>query len=315
MLYFNSRPGCKLFIIMACLCSFVFSNIAKADVYLSISSPIPDLREIVDPPSGYQGCYQIPAGVYNGIWVDAYEMCQYPNTMERGMWVSPHWECENFRNGICRSWSWVSAYWNQDWDEEWSSSWIWVSPFWDWRWDPHWNRHWERGWRGSWNNHWRGNWDPNWSGRRDRHWHGERDKRWSPRWSGHLAPHQKAPNDARFFERNFERHRSQEQRRPQEQRRDQENRRQQENSMGPRPWLGRPNLQNPTSENRQKLVAPHNLPQNIEQQRGEKRLDNREISRPEGNQRSPGNWGGSQGNRGGQGNQSHQGGQGGHNRG
>ena len=179
----------KLLITITCLFSLVCCITAHASVAIAITTPVPDLREAVDPPEGYQGCYQVPAGFYNGVWADGYEMCQYPNSADEGMWVSPHWECDDYATGECQNWSWRPTYWDQDWDDEWNSNWLWVSPLWDWRWDPHFDRRWDRHWNGHWDHNWRGNWDPDWRGHRGRNWHGERDRHWNPRWDGRKEPH------------------------------------------------------------------------------------------------------------------------------
>ena len=91
------------------LASIFISVNAEAAVVLVGLAPAP--REVIVAPTGYRGCYIVPAGYFNGRWITTHRECQYDNTPE--IWVSAHWECHHFNaeRGTCKRWSWAPSFW------------------------------------------------------------------------------------------------------------------------------------------------------------------------------------------------------------
>lgn len=79
---------------------------AEAAVFVSVGIPAPQAVYVV--PAGYANCYRVPAGVYNGFWMNSHRVCRGPN----GMWIEGYHQCysRNIFNGRCTSWVWRPAY-------------------------------------------------------------------------------------------------------------------------------------------------------------------------------------------------------------
>ena len=90
---------------------FCFSIMAYAGVNVVISVA-PPVREVVQPPSGYMQCYEVPGGFNDGIWEDRHSICQYDNDQYGGSWIAGYWSCNHYRhNGVCMRWGWVPSHW------------------------------------------------------------------------------------------------------------------------------------------------------------------------------------------------------------
>lgn len=95
-------------ILFGALLSTLFCANVQASTNIIITTP--PVREVVVPPRGYAKCQMLPAGFYNGVWVNERRVCHYAR---RGTWVSGYWQCNNYKpnKGICKKWVWVPSYW------------------------------------------------------------------------------------------------------------------------------------------------------------------------------------------------------------
>jgi hypothetical protein len=99
----------KIFILSG-LMATGFINTALATVIV-IAPPIP--RNMIMQPRGYERCYTIPSGWYQGVWVNRHQVCQYSHVRRPQVWVDGYWRCNRFRHrsGNCAHWRWVPSHW------------------------------------------------------------------------------------------------------------------------------------------------------------------------------------------------------------
>jgi ribosome modulation factor len=85
---------------------------ANATVIVTLNPPPP--REVVIIPKGHTSCTIIPAGIYNGMYVNEHKICHYSHNSQKSTWVSGHWQCTNYRplRAICVSWAWIPSHWS-----------------------------------------------------------------------------------------------------------------------------------------------------------------------------------------------------------
>jgi hypothetical protein len=83
---------------------------ATAGVALFVSSA-PPVPENVPPPYGDEGCYMVPGGYYNNLWINPHRVCEYPDAPDGGAWISGYWQCTNYNYDRCRHWGWVPSHW------------------------------------------------------------------------------------------------------------------------------------------------------------------------------------------------------------
>lgn len=93
------------------LTSIIFTSVATATVIVEVNAPPP--KEVIVVPKGQTKCVLIPAGIYDGVYVNAHKVCTY-NSPKKEVWVSAHWQCANFRplRRICLAWVWVPGHWS-----------------------------------------------------------------------------------------------------------------------------------------------------------------------------------------------------------
>lgn len=99
-----------IFLISSFLLTTMANAHARFNLTISAAPPIPN-NVVIMPPAGYANCYWTSAGFYNGIWMNAHQVCQYPNAPQ---WVQGYWQCHRYRhsNGQCLRWRWVESHWS-----------------------------------------------------------------------------------------------------------------------------------------------------------------------------------------------------------
>lgn len=99
----------RIALIIPCLMLFFNSAQARVSVVLSVA-PAPQVY--VAPPGGYANCYTVSSGMYNGVWVNAHQICNYGDTPDAGIWIGGYWGCANYSPvGVCMGWNWWPAHW------------------------------------------------------------------------------------------------------------------------------------------------------------------------------------------------------------
>lgn len=88
----------------------------------SITTAVPEAKEVVVIPPNYKSCYTVDAGWYqepgkNYVWVPAHKVCQYtasPTTAsDQSTWVDSYWSCSQYTGGTCTNWTWVPGHWSK----------------------------------------------------------------------------------------------------------------------------------------------------------------------------------------------------------
>ena len=98
---------------LTCLFTSLYCLQATAAVVVTIDTPPPPPKEVIIIPKGNINCVVTPASIYNGIYVTPHKICRYSNPSKKIIWVSGHWQCENYRplRGICMQWMWIPSHW------------------------------------------------------------------------------------------------------------------------------------------------------------------------------------------------------------
>lgn len=86
-------------------CPNAFAHVGMA-IYVA-----PQPQEIVYAPVGYTNCYYTAAGVINGVWIPAHQVCEYSGSPYGSAWISGYWGCVSFCNGACSRWRWYGHHW------------------------------------------------------------------------------------------------------------------------------------------------------------------------------------------------------------
>ncbi|MEO7047875.1 MAG: hypothetical protein ABI091_21430 [Ferruginibacter sp.] len=102
------RKIASLFFILFTL---FYSINTMATVIITMNAPPP--KEVIIIPKGHLNCVTTPAGLYNGVYVNAHKVCHYSHPSKKTIWVSGHWQCNNYRplRALCISWIWIPSHW------------------------------------------------------------------------------------------------------------------------------------------------------------------------------------------------------------
>jgi hypothetical protein len=108
----NSQKFRRILLTALILTSITIGAEAKVAVMISDA---PAAREAIIAPANYSECYTVPAGISNGIWLNAHTVCNYNGAPGNEVWIGGYWGCTRYSSvGVCMHWNWYQSHWMRD---------------------------------------------------------------------------------------------------------------------------------------------------------------------------------------------------------